>query len=282
LSSTATTDGWLLGRTYDFSGGKVAYELVGDGPPVVLVHGTPSWSYLWRDVVRRLSERWTVYVYDLLGYGDSEKRERQDVSIAAQTDLFVELLDLWGLRSPFVAGHDVGATITLRAHLLRDASYRRLALADAVAIAPWITPFSRDVQRYLEAYQTMPEHVYRQALATHLRSAIYKEMDDEALAPYLSPWFEESGQAAHYRQVAQFDERYTTEVEPLYSSINLPVLVLWGERDSRLDPRFGERLRDSIPTARLQTIPEAGHFAMEDRSEDIATALDHFFGEETD
>ena len=282
MSSTAATGGWRLGRTYDFSGGRVAYEVVGDGPPVVLVHGTPSWSYLWRDVVRRLSERWTVYTYDLLGYGTSEKHEGQDVSIPAQTELLTELLDHWGLESPYVTGHDFGAAIALRAHLLRDASYRRLALVDAVAIAPWITPLSRHVKAYLEAYQTMPEHVYRQVLATHLRSAIHKPMSDEALAPYLAPWTGEGGQPAYYRQVAQFDERYTTEVEPFYRSIDLPVLILWGAQDGWLVPRYGERLRDSIPGARLQAVPEAGHFAMEDRPEDIAAALDRFFGEDTD
>ncbi len=280
MSGAIATGGWRLDRAYDFSGGKVAYGVVGDGPPVVLVHGTPSWSYLWRDVVRRLSERWTVYAYDLLGYGSSDKHEGQDVSIPAQTELLVELLDRWGLESPFVTGHDIGAAITLRALLLRDAGYRRLALVDAVAIAPWITPLSRHVKRYLEAYQTMPEHAYRQVLATHLRSAIHKEMDDAALAPYLSPWLGEVGQRAYYRQVARFDERHTTEVEPLYGSIDLPVLVLWGEQDGWLHPSFGERLRASIPGARLQTVPEAGHFAMEDRPEEIAAALDRFFGEE--
>jgi pimeloyl-ACP methyl ester carboxylesterase len=282
LSSTAAAGGWLLGRTYDFADGEVAYEVVGNGPPVVLIHGTPSWSHLWRGVVRHLSERWTVYVYDLLGYGTSDKHEGQDVSIPAQSELLAELLDHWGLECPCVAAHDIGAAIALRAYLLRDACFRRLALVDAVAIAPWITPFSRHVKRYLEAYQTIPEHVYRQVLATHLRSAIHKEMDDEVLAPYLSPWLGETGQAAYYRQVAQFDERYTTEVEPLYSSIDLPVLILWGEQDGWLDPRFGERLRDAILGAGLQTVPEAGHFVMEDRPEDIAAALDRFFGEERD
>jgi pimeloyl-ACP methyl ester carboxylesterase/formiminotetrahydrofolate cyclodeaminase len=258
----------------------VAYDIFGDGPPVVLVHGTPSWSYLWRGVARRLSERWTVHVYDLLGYGDSEKLEGQDVSIAAQTDLFVELLDHWGLRSPFVAGHDIGAAIALRAFLLRGVRYRRLALADAVAIAPWITPFSRHVKRYLEAYQTMPEHVYRQVLPTHLRSAIRKEMDDEALVPYLSPWSGESGQAAYYRQVAQFDERYTTEVEPLYGSIDLPVLILWGEQDGWLDLAFAGRLHSAIPGSQLRTIPGAGHFVPEDAPDAVAAALDDFFAAE--
>jgi pimeloyl-ACP methyl ester carboxylesterase len=67
-------------------------------------------------------------------------------------------------------------------------------------------------------------------------------------------------------QAAQLDERYTTEIEPLYGSINLPVLILWGER-----------LHDAIAGPRPCTIPEAGHFAMEDPPEAIAAALDEFF-----
>jgi pimeloyl-ACP methyl ester carboxylesterase len=224
-------EGWRLGESYESSGGRVAYGVFGSGEPVVLVHGTPSSSYLWRGVGERLSERWEVYVYDLLGYGASEKREGQDVSIAAQTSLLVELLGFWGLRSPFVAGHDIGAATALRAHLLRGVPYRRLALLDAVAIAPWITPLSRHVKEYLEAYQTMPQHAYRQILATHLRTAIRKEMGDEQLAPYLAPWLGEEGQAAYFRQVAQFDERHTDEIEPLYGSIAVPTLILWGEED---------------------------------------------------
>jgi pimeloyl-ACP methyl ester carboxylesterase len=89
-----------LTKTYDSAGGAVAYEVVGDGPPVVLLHRTPSWSYLWRDVAGELAERFTVYVCDLLGYGTSEKRG-PDVSLAAQTRMLVELLELWELDEPF-------------------------------------------------------------------------------------------------------------------------------------------------------------------------------------
>ena len=71
-----------------------------------------------------------------------------------------------------VAGHNLGVAIALRAHLLRGVCYRRLVLLDGVAIAPWITPLSRYVKRYLEAYQRMPKYVYRQILITHLRTAI--------------------------------------------------------------------------------------------------------------
>ena len=65
------TDGWWLGKWEATSAGEVACEVFGEGPPVVLVHGTPTRSYLWRNVTPSLTERNSVYVYDLLGFGES-------------------------------------------------------------------------------------------------------------------------------------------------------------------------------------------------------------------
>jgi len=274
------TSQWRPSRKYAFADGEVAYEILGDGPPVVLIHGTPSWSYLWRNVARELAVRHTVYVYDLLGYGISEKREDQDVSIAAQTTVLAELLDLWGLEQPCVAGHDFGGAIALRLLLLEGRRFQRLALCDPVAIAPWITPFSRHVQAHLEAFRTVPGHIHHQMIATHIRSAIAREMTDDQLEPYLRPWLGASGQAAYYRQVAQFDERYTREIEPRYGEIQTPTLVLWGDRDSWLDPQLGQKLARAIPGARLSLIPGAGHFLPEDRPDAVTAELAAFFGED--
>jgi pimeloyl-ACP methyl ester carboxylesterase len=268
---------WRLSMTYESAGGTVAYEVLGDGHPVVLVHGTPSWSYLWRNVARELARRCTVYVCDLLGYGTSEKREGQDVSLAAQTQMLVELLELWELDEPLIAGHDIGGAITLRLMLLENRRFRRVALCDAVAIAPWITPFSRHVQRHLEAFQTVPEHIHRQMVAAHLRTAIARDMSDAELEPYLLPWLGPVGQAAYYRQVAQFDERYTREIEQRYGEIRTPTLVLWGEQDRWLAPEFGRGLADAIPDARLVSVAEAGHFIPEDQPRFVADALASFF-----
>jgi pimeloyl-ACP methyl ester carboxylesterase len=269
--------GWRLSRTYESAGGTVAYEVLGDGPPVVLLHGTPSWSYLWRNVAAELAHRFTVYVCDLLGYGTSEQREGQDVSLGAQTRMLAGLLDAWELPDPCVAGHDFGGAITLRLMLLEGRRFHRVALCDAVAIAPWITPFSRHVQRYLEAFQTVPEHIHRQMIAAHLRTAIARDMTDAELEPYLRPWLGPSGQAAYYRQVAQFDERYTREIEPRYREITTPTLVLWGELDAWLVPEFGRRLAGAIPYARLAPVPDAGHFIPEDQPAAVAKALASFF-----
>src|ERR671927_238672 len=106
-------DGWALGRENVSSHGRVRYEVFGEGPPIVLVHGTPFSSYVWRKVVPSLAETNTVYVYDLLGYGSSEKREGQDVSLAAQGRVLAELLGHWGLDAPAIVGHDFGGATVL-------------------------------------------------------------------------------------------------------------------------------------------------------------------------
>jgi pimeloyl-ACP methyl ester carboxylesterase len=74
---------WRVSMTYESAGGTVAYEVPGDGPPVVLLHGTPSWSYPQRNLANQRAQRFTLHVGDLHGYGNSEKREGQDVSPAA-------------------------------------------------------------------------------------------------------------------------------------------------------------------------------------------------------
>ena len=129
----------------------------------------------------------------------------------------------------------------------------------------------------MDAFATVPDHIHRQMIATHIRTAIHRPMSDEDLEPYLRPWLGPVGQAAYYRQVSQFDEVYTREIEPRYREIDVPTLVLWGANDGWLDPRFGEQLAHSIPGARLSLIPDAGHFVQEDQPNAVAADLDAFF-----
>jgi pimeloyl-ACP methyl ester carboxylesterase len=109
---------WTLEQIYRWTDGDVRWDRFGDGPPLVLLHGTPFSSYVWRNIAPVLARRRTVYVWDMLGYGASEKRAGQDVSLAAQTRLFAALLDHWELDRPEVVAHDFGGLVSLRALLL--------------------------------------------------------------------------------------------------------------------------------------------------------------------
>jgi pimeloyl-ACP methyl ester carboxylesterase len=89
--------------------------------------------------VLTLAEGHAVLVFDLLGFGESERREGMDTSVPAQARALPELIELRGLETPAIAGHDIGGAIVLRTHLLEDVPFDRIALIDAVALHPWIT-----------------------------------------------------------------------------------------------------------------------------------------------
>lgn len=267
-----------LGQRVEVSGGRVAYEVFGEGPPLVLVHGTPSRGFIWRNVAPVLAESRTVYIYDLLGFGESERGEGQDGSIAAQARALAELLEVRDLTRPAVAGHDIGGGIALRAHLLEGVEVERLALLDPVILTPWGTPTLKHVKANLEAYRSMPTGPFEASVASHLRTAVSRPLAPEAYEAYLSQWQEEEGQRAYLRKDAQLDEEDTRVLEPLLASVAVPVHILWGEEDAWLDPALGERLQREIPGSELELVPGAGHFVMEDAPEAVAWALGEFLG----
>ena len=267
---------WRLGWRVETSGGEVAYEVFGDGPAVVLVHGTPSRSYIWRGIVAALEDRFRVYVYDLLGFGESERREGQDVSIVAQGRALAELIEAWRLEEPAVAGHDIGGGIVLRAHLLEGARFRRISLLDAVVLTPWGTPALRHVKEHLGAYRTMPDDVFEAYVAARLREATARPMDEAAFEAYLSQWQGSEGKAAYLRKDEALIERDTAELEPLLGSIGAPVRIVWGEKDAWVSPSQAKALAEKIPGAEVQFVTNAGHFVMEDAPEEVAEILTGF------
>src|SRR5215212_11737248 len=273
------TNGWRLERRQGTSVGEVAYDVHGQGPPVVLVHGTPTRSYLCRNVVPALAERRRVYVYDLLGYGESEKWEGQDVSIAAQARLLKDLVEAWGLEDPAIAGHDIGGGIVLRAQLLEGVRFSRVAILDAVVLGPRLSePRSSTwhVREHAEAYEAMPNHLFGAFFSAYLGET-NSNLGRDAFEAYLAPWRGEEGRRAFVRQALQVEERYTGEIEPRLASVEVPVLVVWGEKDGWLDPSLALRLRNEIPGSELKLIQEGGHFVQEDAPEEIAKALAGFF-----
>src|SRR5690348_4071559 len=135
-----------LDRRYSFRGQSVAWGSIGEGPPLVLVHGTPFSSQVWRRIAPLLARRWRVLYFDLLGYGQSAMAEGQDVSLGIQDLLLAELFRHWELERPDMLCHDFGGATALRGHLLGGLPYASLMIFDAVALAPWGSPFVAHVR----------------------------------------------------------------------------------------------------------------------------------------
>ncbi|MFI0355821.1 alpha/beta fold hydrolase [Actinomadura sp. 9N407] len=267
---------WRLPERVDVPGGEVATGTFGEGPPVILVHGTPAWSYLWREVVPVLARRHTVHVWDMLGYGDSRLAEGAVPSIDLQARTLAGLIEHWGLARPSLVGHDIGGGVVLRAHLVHRVPVRGIALLDAAVLGRWNTPFTEHMRRYQEAYRTMPPHVFADIIAARLRTATHREMAAADAHAYLAPWAGAAGQGRWVDQVAGVTDDDTREVAARLGEIGVPALVLWGERDQWLDPATGDRLAAAIPGARRTRIAGAGHFLPEDAPRATADALSAF------
>jgi pimeloyl-ACP methyl ester carboxylesterase len=128
----------------------------------------------------------------------------------------------------------------------------------------------------VDVFRTLPAAIHEALVRAYIRSAHCRAMADEDMAEYVRPWVGETGQAAFYKQISQFDRRYTDEVESKYSGVRCPTLILWGESDQWLPIEAGHRLKELIPGARFQLVPNAGHLMHEDAPEAIVGAAISF------
>ncbi len=264
---------WTLDQTFDYRGDAVRYRVMGSGPDLVLVHGTPFSSYVWHRIAPTVARNWRVHVYDLLGYGQSAKRDGQDVSLAVQGKLLTALLAHWRLDHPFVVGHDFGGATVLRTHLLDGSEFERMLLIDPVAIRPWGSPFVGHVRLHEEAFSGIPAYIHEAIVARYLRGAIARPISDAELAPYIAPWQGAIGQPAFYRQIAQMDERFTDDVEARIPQIRCPLSIVWGEEDGWIAVAQGARLHRMVPGSQYRTVPGSGHLMQEDAPEAVVAAI---------
>lgn len=263
---------WNLSGSYDFKGRNVRYGTIGDGPPMVLVHGTPWSSFNLRHLIQYLSREFKVHFFDLLGYGQSSKAEG-DVSLGVQNKILNDLLDHWELDNPIIVGHDFGGATALRAHLLNNRTFKKIILIDPVAVSPWGSSFFRHVNVHEAALAGLPEYIHEAIVRAYVKTAAHTPLDEVTLNGIVSPWLGEQGKAAFYRQIAQADSKYTDEVQKLYHIITTPTLILWGREDSWIPLERGEELHKMIPSSDLRIIDDAGHLVIEEKPDALVKEI---------
>jgi pimeloyl-ACP methyl ester carboxylesterase len=266
---------WKLPGSYMFSGRTLRYGVMGDGPPVVVVHGTPWSSFNLRHLIKALSQDFTMYYYDLMGYGQSDKSPG-DVSLGIQNQVLDRLLDHWSLAKPAIVGHDFGGTTALRTHLVSKRDFDKIVLIDPVAVSPWGSPFFQHVKAYEAAFSGVPDYIHEAIVRAYVKTAAFKPLADAILDMIVHPWTGIEGKAAFYRQIAQANSGYTDEVQPLYGQIDRPVMILWGSEDKWIPLERGEVLRKMIPGSFFYVIPEAGHLVIEEQPDQLVEKIRPF------
>ncbi|MEM7207918.1 MAG: alpha/beta hydrolase [Pseudomonadota bacterium] len=261
------------------------HKAADESESVVLLHGTPSSSLIWRNVVPTLNAAgYTVHVFDLLGYGLSERPRNPavDTSISAQVPILEHLFDHWELDSAHVVGHDFGGAIAKRFSLASPTKVRSLALIDSVSFDSYPSKRTREqMQAGLDSLIQKPDAEHRAHFREWLLSSVFNKqrLATTVLDTYVEMISGTVGQGSLFQhQIRHYDPKHTMEIaDRLHELASLPVKIIWGANDEWQVVDWAHKLHTAIPRSELEVIDRCGHFAMEDQPEKVSDRLLEFF-----
>lgn len=257
---------------------ELAYTDVGDGDPVVLLHGIPTWSFLYHDVIPRLAPHCRVLAPDFLGHGYSDRRDRFDRSLVAQTQAILRFLDELGIERATFVGHDTGGGVALITAIEHPERVDRLVLTNVVAYDSW--PIDDMIALGNPAWRDRDPREVAEFVAAGLPDGIHRA---ERLTPgfregIVAPYADEEGKISLIRNASALNTNHTTALIDRHGDIAAPTLVLWGVHDPWQRIADGERLAREIPGARLERV-EASHWIPHDAPEEFSAAIAAFLRE---
>lgn len=231
-------------RFVDGHGGvRIATTVLGDGPPLLLLHGYPEMRGMWRRVAPALAERFTVVATDLRGYGESDAPNGDVYSKREMAADQLAVMSALGFEEFFVAGHDRGARVAHRMGLDAPERVRALAVIDIVPTLHMFDNVDRPMATsyfhwfFLARGGGMPEELIRAAPEAWLRSrfaqrwAVRDPLDAETFARYLECFVRDGvveASCADYRAAATTDLDLDRADADTGHLLEMPVLALWG------------------------------------------------------
>lgn len=255
---------------------------VGEGSPILFVHGNPTWSFYWRRLVAALSDRARCVAPDHLGAGLSDKPSQFSYRLDDHIANLVEVIDRLDLHDITLAVHDWGGPIGFGAALARPDRIRRIAVFNtAVFVGP--LPLSIRMCRWPGCGEFLIQGLNGFARVALFRAIAQRRwlsdgVADGYLAPYRSP-AERLGHLAFVRDIPldaahpswPTVDRMAGAVRSVFA--DRPSAVFWGEQDFVFTTAFRDRWPSILPQAAMHSYADVGHWIAEEAHERILPAF---------
>jgi haloalkane dehalogenase len=269
----------------DLDGGCIHYVDEGAGETLLLLHGNPSWSFLYRKIIAALKSDFRCVALDFPGYGMSDAPAGYGFTPKEHSDVLEHFVDRLGLRDLTVMVQDWGGPIGLGLGGRRPGLVRRLIIGNTFAwpldgerrirVFSWVMggPIGRALT---SAFNFVPRYFFRRGLA--------ERHAPEVLAMYLAPWRDPARRIAAVtapRQLVAASAYLETVEANLLKLADRPALIVWGMKDFAF--RDAERKRFERLFLRHKTVllNDASHFLQEDAGDRVAESIRVFVREET-
>lgn len=269
-----------MGEFVEVEGLRLHYVEHGSGDPVLMLHGWPTSSYLWRNVLPIVGEGNRAIALDLPGFGRSDKPLDASYSFRFFDRVLTGFLDAVGAERVGMTAHDLGGPVGLywaskhpervsRLALLNTLVFSRPSYAVVMFLVLLRTPG-------LRSWITSPA-----GIRFAMRHGVHDKdlLSDETIRAYQEPFGSDDAREALRKSGGGLHPSGLKEIESWLPEIEVPVKLLYGEKD-RILPDVARTMRkvaEQVPQAELSTLPDAGHFCQEERPQEIGTQLAAFF-----
>jgi pimeloyl-ACP methyl ester carboxylesterase len=279
---TASVDTSVQFRT--IHGHRRAFRRCGSGPVLLLLHGIGDSSEAWLPLMPALAERYTVIAPDLLGHGNSAK-PRADYSMAAYANGMRDLLDVLGVDRATIVGHSLGGGVAAQMVYQHPQRCERLMLVApggagrevmpllrllaapyaGLALPPLRLPGSRQVARVVTS-------------ALRLSGTNLGRDADEVRRIFdgLSRSESQFAFARTLRAVVDWRGQVVTMLDRTYLAADMPVQIVWGDRDGVIPVQHAHHAQAALPGSRLEIFEGCGHFPHHCDPERFLAVLDDF------
>ena len=265
-------------------GRRVHYVDEGTGDAVLFVHGTPTWSFEWRQAIRALSRTHRCIAMDNLGFGLSDRPRDFDYSPESHARVLREFVERLGISDVTLVVHDFGGPIGLPLALDRPELVRRLVLLNT-----WMWSFDDDPEMTRKARVAsgrLGRFLYRYAnfslrvlmpFAYADRKKLTSRIHEQYLAPFRDP--ESRGRVLWplARAILESREYYASLWQRREQLRRLPALIIWGLKDPAFQPSQLARWRSVLPEAKVAELP-VGHWPQEEAPDEVTGAIQDFLG----
>lgn len=274
---------------HQIGGQRMHYLDEGQGPALLMVHGNPTWSFYWRELVKALRGRYRVVVPDHVGCGLSDKpgHDAYPYRLARRVSDLQELVERLGLERITLVAHDWGGAIGLGAAVARPERFDRFVLLNTAAFRSRRIPLRIAVCRTPLLGRLGVQGLNLFARAALRMAVVHRErMTPAVRAGLLAPYDCWRNREAIYRFVADIPLR---PGHPSYETLarierglaglrDRPVCLIWGMRDWCFTPHFLDRFLEFFPAATVHRLDDAGHYVVEDAYERIVAMVEEFVG----
>ncbi len=251
---------------------KINTLIQGDktGPALVLLHGWPSSSLLWRHLIPELSKHFYVLVPDLPGHGKSDKPETARYDLAMFRSFILDFFDALDLKKAHLCVHDLGGMAGLSFAVRHPERINKFIVMNTSPYSNWSFAIRASIfllkQKALTRF-FLNRFIFREVL----KNGFYNKqlVTSKTVNIFRSSWTESKQDRDAFSRTIAVPPEFMVEDREALRKINLSTLILWGKKDVFFPFKIAKMLHEDIKTSSLAAVDKAGHFLQEEQPEFI-------------